>query len=80
MRTPRGSREAYTPEPPFRSVHRRAQVTTGLIVLPSRFAPMGAKITGERAATPGGRAPTWQRHVATYKLAEPLFGPGQLFL
>ncbi|HNA24660.1 MAG TPA: class I SAM-dependent methyltransferase [Solirubrobacterales bacterium] len=40
---------------------------------------MGAKITGERVMTPeGGFNPTWQRHVAAYKLAEPFFGPGQL--
>ena len=40
---------------------------------------MGAKITGERVMTPaGGFNPTWQRHVAAYKLAEPFFGPGRL--
>ena len=40
---------------------------------------MGAKITGERVMTPeGGFNPTWQRHVAAYKLAEPAFGPGRL--
>lgn len=40
---------------------------------------MCARITGERVVTPaGGFNPTWQRHVAAYKLAEPEFGPGRL--
>jgi SAM-dependent methyltransferase len=40
---------------------------------------MGAKITGERVMTPeGGFNPTWQRHVAAYKLAEPFFAAGRL--
>ncbi len=34
------------------------------------------KVTGERVVTPeGGFNPTWQRHVAAYKLAEPFLGP-----
>ncbi|MGA7397822.1 MAG: class I SAM-dependent methyltransferase [Solirubrobacterales bacterium] len=34
------------------------------------------KVTGERVVTPeGGFNPTWQRHVAAYQLAEPVFGP-----
>jgi SAM-dependent methyltransferase len=38
---------------------------------------MAAKITGERVVTPqGGFNPTWQRHVAAYRLTEPEFGPG----
>ena len=40
---------------------------------------MSARITGERVMTPaGGFNPTWQRHVAAYRLAEPEFGPGRL--
>lgn len=40
---------------------------------------MGARITGERVVTEaGGFNPTWQRHVAAYRLAEPEFGPGRL--
>jgi len=34
------------------------------------------KVTGERVVTSeGGFNPTWQRHVAAYRLAEPSFGP-----
>ncbi|MDQ2701029.1 MAG: class I SAM-dependent methyltransferase [Actinomycetota bacterium] len=34
------------------------------------------KVTGERVVTPeGGFNPTWQRHVAAYALAAPVFGP-----
>jgi len=37
------------------------------------------RITGERVVTPaGGFIPTWQRHVAAYKLAEPELGPGRV--
>ena len=37
------------------------------------------KVTGERVVTQaGGFNPTWQRHVAAYRLAEPFFGPGLL--
>lgn len=40
---------------------------------------MCARITGERVVThAGGFNPTWQRHVAAYRLAEPEFGPGRL--
>ncbi len=40
---------------------------------------MSSRITGERVMTPeGGFNPTWQRHVAAYRLAEPEFGPGRL--
>lgn len=40
---------------------------------------MCARITGERVVTPaGGFNPTWQRHVAAYRLAETEFGPGRL--
>jgi len=35
------------------------------------------KITGERVASPvGGFNPTWQRHVAAYKLSEPFLNDG----
>ncbi|HVE68742.1 MAG TPA: class I SAM-dependent methyltransferase [Solirubrobacteraceae bacterium] len=34
-------------------------------------------VTGERVTTPaGGFNPTWQRHVAAYRLCAPLLGPG----
>ena len=37
------------------------------------------KITGERVASPvGGFNPTWQRHVAAYKLAEPYLDNGRV--
>jgi SAM-dependent methyltransferase len=37
------------------------------------------KVTGERVVTQaGGFNPTWQRHVAAYRLAEPFFGDGLL--
>lgn len=37
------------------------------------------KVTGERVVTQaGGFNPTWQRHVAAYRLAAPFFGPGLL--
>ncbi|MCB0867312.1 MAG: class I SAM-dependent methyltransferase [Solirubrobacterales bacterium] len=40
---------------------------------------MCARITGERVVTPeGGFNPTWQRHVAAYRLLEPEFGLGRL--
>jgi len=40
---------------------------------------MAKRITGERVVTPeGGFNPTWQRHVAAYRLMEPRFGPGRL--
>ncbi len=36
------------------------------------------KITGERVASPeGGFNPTWQRHVAAYKLSEPHLNDGR---
>ena len=36
----------------------------------------GLKLTGERVVTPeGGFNPTWQRHVAAYRLSEPFLGP-----
>jgi SAM-dependent methyltransferase len=36
-------------------------------------------ITGERVTTAaGGWGPTWQRHVAAYKLCAPLLGPGRV--
>jgi SAM-dependent methyltransferase len=35
------------------------------------------KVTGERVVTPeAGFNPTWQRHVAAYRLCEPFLGPG----
>jgi SAM-dependent methyltransferase len=38
---------------------------------------MSMKISGERVSSPeGGFNPTWQRHVATYALAERWLGPG----
>lgn len=38
-----------------------------------------AKITGERAmSSEAGFNPSWQRHVAYYKLIEPLLGPGRV--
>lgn len=37
------------------------------------------KLTGERVVTPaGGLNPTWQRHVAAYKLADGFLPPGRL--
>ena len=37
------------------------------------------KITGERVASPvGGFNPTWQRHVAAYKLSEPYLNDGRV--
>ncbi len=37
------------------------------------------KVTGERVVTSeGGFNPTWQRHVAAYRLTEPMLGPGKL--
>ena len=37
------------------------------------------KITGERVASPeGGFNPTWQRHVAAYKLAERFLPDGKV--
>jgi SAM-dependent methyltransferase len=36
-------------------------------------------VTGERVSTPaGGFNPTWQRHVAAYRLCAPLLPPGRL--
>jgi SAM-dependent methyltransferase len=44
---------------------------------PSSRSPV--KITGERVSSPvGGFNPTWQRHVAAYALAAPMFGPGKV--
>ncbi|HWH10931.1 MAG TPA: class I SAM-dependent methyltransferase [Solirubrobacteraceae bacterium] len=38
-----------------------------------------AAVTGERVTTrKGGFNPTWQRHVAAYRSAAPLFGPGRV--
>lgn len=40
---------------------------------------MTRTITGERVVTPtGGFNPTWQRHVAAYRLTGPFFGPGKV--
>jgi SAM-dependent methyltransferase len=41
--------------------------------------PAAATVTGERVTTRSrGFNPTWQRHVAAYRAAAPLFGPGRL--
>ena len=74
MRTPRGSRAyARAALPP---VHRRAQVTTGLIVLPVKIRPNGRQDHRGKGHDARGRVnPTWQRHVAAYKLAEPSSAP-----
>jgi SAM-dependent methyltransferase len=40
---------------------------------------MATRITGERVVSrEGGFNPTWQRHVAAYRLTEPSFGSGRL--